>query len=830
VGLEKGLSVYKIKLKNGIVQLEEIVHFEGIDYRIQLIAEQNKNEIWLSSEFNGIFRLTYDSDDFKHFKTKHFTKKSGLPGDAHDNVQILDNQVLISTEKGIFVPKITGDSVVFKQDISKGKIFTTDSSNVAQILSFGENYLINSENQRVGLLMKDKQNSEIWDNTFSKRFPSVYRVKPYDNLLSINTGVGLYFFDMACDKNYNQPYKTLIRKVFLKNDSVLFAGNFFDKKFERDSSYFVFSDKQNADFYPELKYKNNSLTFEFAASFYEEPERTRYRYILEGFDENWSNKTTETKAVYTNIPGGNYVFKVKAENVFGNESTVAEFHFTVLPPWYKTIWAYIGYVFLFFGIIFLSIYAYSRRLKAQNRELEKIVKQRTMEIFQQKEEIKAQAEELQVVNESLSKQAVILEEKNIELEKLSIVARETDNAIVIMDQSGNFEWVNAGFTRLYGFTLAEFSKSFGNNILKASSNPHIKEVLELCINEKHSKTYESTSLSKTREKLWVQTTVTPIFDVSGNISKLIAIDSDISEIKAAEIEIKQKSEEISAQNELLELKNSEITQQSNILKDINERINSSIRYALTIQNAILPSKELIDRSFENFILYKPKDIVSGDFYWFIHVPTETSNYYFAAAADCTGHGVPGAFMSMIGSRLLNEAVNEKRIYQPNEILEEVNKNMIIQLKQDSKMNSDGMDLCLVRIEKNKIENNYKIIFCGAKRPLFIFKNSENELVELRPNRRSIGGSYLRNITPFTQEQITTDNGDILYLSTDGLIDQNNAERKKFSTPKITDLLKSTAKSTPEEQRRILETELNQYMTGTEQRDDITLFALKLSEF
>jgi PAS domain S-box-containing protein len=412
------------------------------------------------------------------------------------------------------------------------------------------------------------------------------------------------------------------------------------------------------------------------------------------------------------------------------------------------------------------------------------------EILQQKEEIQAQADSLHDTNTTLEK-------LNIELEKLSIVASETDNAVVIMDKEGVFQWVNEGFTRLYGYTFNEI-KEKSNNIYTISSNPQIKLIVQNCIKNKESAIYESFIISKKEEKIWVQTTITPIFDSTNQLTKIIAIDSDIRKVKAYEAELKNK----------------------------NEQITSSIRYAKTIQTAILPVKEQIDRDFENFIIYRPKDIVSGDFYWYNKVETGDKTYFFIGVLDCTRHGVPGAFMSMIGNTLLNEIVNSKRIYETDQIFENLDKLIKTSLRQEISDNNDGMDACFCRIEKTN--GSVILNYTGAKLPL-IFYNSKKNIVEiLEGNHRSVGG-YRYNKAPekFISQQIELHKSDILYLSSDGLGDQNNSDRRRFGKSQIVEILNRNSQKSIEMQKTDLENTLISWMSGTSQRDDISVIGIKI---
>jgi PAS domain S-box-containing protein len=247
------------------------------------------------------------------------------------------------------------------------------------------------------------------------------------------------------------------------------------------------------------------------------PKKVRFKYKLEDFDKEWQNVGTRRVAYYTKLPPGNYTFRVKACNNDGiwNE-TGASVSFYQEPFFYQTWWFYV-----MCGIVVLVLAGglYSLRVKQltnRKKELEHLVAERTHE----------------------------LEETNKELEKLSIVASETDNAVVIMDARGNIEWSNEGFTRLYGYTLAQFIKEKGKNIVEFSKNPNIKEIIAKIPVERKPVTYECIFTGRGGKKIWAQTTLTPIFDARGQLIKMIAIDSDISKIKESEIQIKNQHREI----------------------------------------------------------------------------------------------------------------------------------------------------------------------------------------------------------------------------------------------------------------------------------------------
>ncbi|MBD0404207.1 tetratricopeptide repeat protein [Flammeovirga sp. EKP202] len=278
------------------------------------------------------------------------------------------------------------------------------------------------------------------------------------------------------------------------------------------------------------------------------------------------------------------------------------------------------------------------------------------------------------------------------------------------------------------------------------------------------------------------------------------------------------------------------------IENQNKHITDSIRYAQTIQRAILPSNAKMQTGLlENFIFFKPKDIVSGDFYWFSKIDERKENLasvnfskndvaerIFVAALDCTGHGVPGGFMSMIGNTLLNEIINQKQVYDPAKILDMLNEGVIDALHQENKSNDDGMDVCLCMIERT-LTGEDRIVFSGAKRPLYIMEPGSTEMLEYKGDNKSIGGVHKRKSSKisFSNTVIDVVKGSSIYLTTDGLQDQNNKHGKKFGKIKLIEMLQQNADKPMLEQKSALEKALDEHMGVIPQRDDITILGLRL---
>ncbi|NOZ36374.1 MAG: DUF4154 domain-containing protein [Chlorobi bacterium] len=445
-------------------------------------------------------------------------------------------------------------------------------------------------------------------------------------------------------------------------------------------------------------------------------------------------------------------------------------------------------IFLFLGVIIVSSYINKQKVNKQLSE-------QYVAINSQKDEIQNQAK--------------LLESVNTELEKLSIVASETDNAVTIMDVKGNFQWVNAGFTRLYGYTLQLLRNEIDDNIVGASSNPEVQNIISHIIETKQTGSYQNLSKTRNGNEIWVQTTITPILDENNEVTQLISIDTDITTEKKSEIEIRKQRDQIEIQN---------------------EEITSSINYAKTIQQAILPLAADLEKYFESFLIFKPRDVVSGDFYWFNEKTGKDGKpeKLFIATVDCTGHGVPGAFMSMIGSRLLSEIVSEQHITSPKDILEFLDKKVKAALRQETTDNNDGMDMAMCVIEKE--DTSYHITYSGAKSDLYYYSHKNDDIIILSSERRSIGGTkQKRGNIKFTNKDFYLSENDIMWLSTDGIIDQNNADRKRFGTPKFIETLKEAKDLGLKEQKRLFLNKLDEHQGLEKQRDDITVWGIKFTD-
>ncbi len=626
------------------------------------VIEDSEGYIWAATS-RGINKLNPKNDTFQKYIYDANNPNSISANDVYDVYEASDNTIWAGTTQGL--NKFNKEKNQFihygiKNGFADNMIYSILED------SRGNLWLTHNKGLTKFNPITLKVNNYAAYQGLQSNGSSFAKLKASDGKFYFGGGKGItWFYPDSITENYDVPQIAITGLKIINKQ--IFPG---DTVNGRQVLTMPIDETKEIVF----NYKDKIITFEFAAMHYAFTEKNNYKYKLENFDSEWNFIGNRRFATYTNLPPGEYVFKVIASNFDGIwNKTPTEIIITVEPPFWKTLWFKIILV-LFIGGSFLAFYKIRMR--------------------------------------SIKKQKAFLEEQ-------------------VMERTHDLSEVN---TQL--------------------------------------------------------------------------------EEKQADLETKQ--EEILAQKDLLEEQNNRIATQ-------NDNIKGSIRYAKTIQEAILPLEGSINSIFESFVLFKPKDIVSGDFYWH----TKIKDYFFLAVVDCTGHGVPGALMSLIGDRLLNEIINQDQIVEPEKILHNLNIRVIKILKQKQTSNTDGMDVCLCRFEK--LESGLRVKFTGAKRPLFILRKSSNEIEEIKGTRKSIGGiRTLQNTRKFECNEFILQSKDLLYMTTDGFTDQNDYERKRFGAENLKKELKQISKKSMSEQKDLLDEKLKKFMINAEQRDDITVLGIKVS--
>jgi serine phosphatase RsbU (regulator of sigma subunit)/ligand-binding sensor domain-containing protein len=641
VGTEKGLIV--ANYNNGVWNLTP-ENSEKVKTEIRSLSEDNEGNLWIGTLVEGVYRISKEGNISK------FTTKEGLPVMNDIKVSNTISGLVFATTKGFY--SYNKEKNIFTSFEPFGNNISKNKRNIISVFSgFNNQIWLNIDNR---IYKFNKHYNEFKADTIPfRRLPQMTVQVVYsepDGLTWIGGSEGLFCYDNFFKRKYNISYHTLIRSVNINSDSTIFNGANYLLKINGNDTSRISCLNQPNELKPILAYKFNNLTFSFAAPYFEDENNILYSYFLEGYSEKWSNWSSENKKEFTNLYEGKYIFKVKAQNVYAVESTIAEFEFEISPPWWRTTWAYIGYFVTGIFILIFSIKIYTRKLEADKRRLEGIVVERTAEIVKQKDEI----------------------------------------------------------------------------------------------------------LDKNKE---------------------------------------------------IEL--------------INKDITASIRYAKRIQEALLPTESTIDTpGLEFFIYFKPKDIVSGDFYFLKKI--ERSNILIAAAADCTGHGVPGAFMSMLGISFLNEIITKPEVTHSDIVLNHLRDSIIESLNQSGREGEtkDGMDINLIAYDYE----SHKLEFSGANNPLYLVRN--NELIEYKGDKMPIGLHDKMHI-PFSKTDLDMQVGDVIYLFSDGFADQFGGDKgRKFMYKRFKEFLVEIHQKPMEEQRNILEKEALDWRGDMEQIDDHIIMGIK----
>jgi PAS domain S-box-containing protein len=312
------------------------------------------------------------------------------------------------------------------------------------------------------------------------------------------------------------------------------------------------------------------------------------------------------------------------------------------------------------------------------------------------------------------------------------------------------------------------------------------------VNSTNDKVLTEMDFSSELGKRVMQVNAIPEFTETGKLESVLVVSHDITDRKKIELDIQEK----------------------------NKKINDSINYARRIQNAILPDNSIVNKALpDSFVLYKPRDVVSGDFPWFVQL----GDNIFIAAVDCTGHGVPGALLSLIGYFLLNDIVRSRGVTDPGKILDLLDEGVTQTLRQDrgDAATKDGMDIALCRID---IKQNI-VEYAGAHRPLLVMKNGVME--EVKGDRFPVGGGIAKNQVGFRTNRVQLKNGDSIYFSSDGFPDQfGGSEGKKFGSKRTRELVEQLHQLPASESYKLFEEAWENWRGQTKQTDDVLLIGIK----
>jgi signal transduction histidine kinase len=365
--------------------------WKGINDQLDGIIEDENGDIWLGTSRSGVIRIVPNDENITKPSNVRYYNNNG----QYNKPFKLKDKLISASKNGLSFYNSKTDR--FEPFCELGEQFCKGGQDLISLIEMpdGKIWICPSENKNadIGYLRPKDQGGYDWVYAPFRRIPNMslatFYIEP-SGIAWIGGSEGLYRYEMSKDtKDYTQKFNCLIRKITCGSDSLLYGGNT--------------SNLKDIKKLKDLKYELNNLTFEFAAPFFDQEEKILYSYQLVGYNNEWSKWGRETKKEYSKIQEGKYTFRVKARNVYDVESEIDLCQIAVLPPWHRTIWAYLAYMFISITLIWVITRLYSRRLKTANIHLETIVKERTVEITQQKEEILAKNEELSKINSEKDK-------------------------------------------------------------------------------------------------------------------------------------------------------------------------------------------------------------------------------------------------------------------------------------------------------------------------------------------------------------------------------------------------------------------------------------------
>lgn len=331
--------------------------------------------IWAATQSNGLMHLALNSKDLTAGKVDYFTTSEGLPSNSQNKLFIMESQLLVSTIKGVYQFD-SKDNGTFYQSSVFGNDFKNEGKRLVAIMALSDSAYFIISNIDKGIAKSNGNgvyeiSTRAFNNLADRSYNTIFR--DYDGQLWLGGNQGLMRIASESMAEGDKDFQCLVRRVQLGDGTVAFDGTYYDE------TGFP-SINQPQILVPKLPYRNNALRFEYGATSYDFPEFTEYQYQLIGFDKSWSEWNSDTRKDYTNLPEGQYTFKVRARNAFDYVSFENDYSFSIMPPWYRTWWAYLLVLAAIGVLVYLIIFIRSRQLRIEKRKLEALVNERTAEL------------------------------------------------------------------------------------------------------------------------------------------------------------------------------------------------------------------------------------------------------------------------------------------------------------------------------------------------------------------------------------------------------------------------------------------------------------------
>jgi ligand-binding sensor domain-containing protein/serine phosphatase RsbU (regulator of sigma subunit) len=808
IATTEGLSIFD-ENKLGANKFTNYTTAQGLaSTNLTCLLETHDGQILLGTEDNGILLIDKPYSDNKGDTPSFFsfTTQDGLA----DNLVLslyqdpLDNTIYIGTKNGIstykngkiITPKSTShwssDAIHSILKVSSTWWFTSNDG-VWTVSNDNFRNWIAQKTDNLNITSYDENDGLRSSDCASFSYPSI--TTDNNGHVWIPTAQGFSSFNYTVLHSLLPQPNVIVEGIFDEN------GN---------NWRFKETDKNGRVVFPS---EFNSLEIHFDALTFVSAQKVMYKYRLEGYDKEW--RFTDKRTVfYGDLPPSNYIFQLKAANsdgVWNEEGT--SFAFRIQPKLTQISWFWLALVVI---ILISAYFIYKWRagiIENQHKKLEELVESRTEALFIQTTETQNQASELAIIDRivaSVNQQVTFENVLHTLLEQALTLVKNTDKGYFLYYQEDYFHVaVPQGYTHhlpekisfdkvinyfKWGVPLARyFYKVYptDRDYLLAPYTPRFSLVIPILI---------------------------------GNFPEAILV-FDFEEERSfslTESRQLQRFTEHAVSSFLKARAYREVQLQKEALQDTVGHLSDSIQYAFRIQQAILKNPIQIKSYFEDaFVFYRPRDVVSGDFYWFYE--NKKNGVLTFAIIDCTGHGVPGAFMTVMTNSILNQIIRESNIEDPAEILELLDKKLEETFSNDSKR-KDGMDIGIFSIDKSKKILNY----AAAKLDLCFIRN--NEIHQIKATRYPIGnmGTKKEQEKNFKTHSIEYQKDDIFYLYTDGFPDQfGGEENRKFMSRRFREFLLEYHYLSGTEQEEKLATALEMWRGNLKQTDDILVVGVKV---
>lgn len=559
VGTKKGLHTFYFRNNN----LEYEGVYGDLNENIRSIYEEDNGNLWLTTFREEVIRINNSKGPKESYKLLKYDQRHGLKSLKNILLKEYNNEFVFVSEQGVlnfdntqnrFVPNKTFSNI-FDENIQDIFSFTQEENGNIWVAG-----LLNSEGNIV-LGKPESSGNYVWNNKPFGLIPEmmILSIVTEDGRALIGGTDGIYVYNSKDTTQSNYQYKALIKSIKLKNDSTLYLCH---------NNNISLSDESA----PVFEYANNSITFSYAATSYINYDENQFKYILEGFDDDWSDWSYNNIKQYTNLPEGYYKFKVQSKNILNTKSTVAVYAFKIKPPFYRTIAAYIVYFLFIILFVIIIVRVNSIRLNNLNERLERTVRERTEEIRKKQKLIEA-AER-----------------------KFKTIVENANEGIGLTDIFGNMMFANENLCNTLGYTLKEILELNYLDLLKKEDKKDAEKGIKRIIErEIDFIKVEREFLCKNGDTVWVSFSVSPFLDDEGNIEGMVGIAANIDEIKKNEIEIKEINTKLEGSYNNIKL-----------LSEIGQEITKNLTVEKIVQTTYSNINELMDASVFAIMIYSEK--------------------------------------------------------------------------------------------------------------------------------------------------------------------------------------------------------------------------------